>query len=214
MSASRYVNTILSALPAMTDAALPTLILASTSRYRAMLLARLGLAFETCDPATDETPRPGEVAAALASRLALAKARAVAKRHPGRWVLGSDQVCACEGRLLGKPGHREGAIRQLRLLSGRIAEFHTAAALLRVGDGRQLRAAQDLTRVRLRPLTDTEIDRYLTAEPAFDCAGSFKSEGLGIGLVEAIETVDPTALIGLPLIAVRRMLSAAGYRCP
>ena len=188
-------------------------ILASTSSYRVALLARLGLDLQQIAPQVDETPCADETPAALAARLALAKARAVSLHHPQRWVLGSDQVCACEGQLLGKPGIRDNARRQLRLLAGRSAEFHTAVALVREQPGQILHAA-DITRVRLRSLTDPEIERYLDAEPALDCAGSFKCEGFGISLCASIETTDPTALIGLPLIAVRHLLAAAGFPLP
>lgn len=188
-------------------------ILASTSTYRAALLARLGLHLQPIAPQVDETPQLNEAPAALAARLALSKAQAVAQHHPQRWVLGADQVCACEGELLGKPGSVERAREQLRHLAGRSAEFHTAVALVR-GQPEQILCAADVTRVRLRSLTHTEIERYLDAEPVMDCAGSFKCEGLGISLCEAIETDDPTALVGLPLIAVRRLLAEAGVCLP
>lgn len=187
------------------------LLLASGSRYRAELLRRLHLPFEAITADVDEAPRPGEAPAALAQRLAAAKAQAVAARHPGRWVIGSDQVAAAGLRLLGKPGTRERAVEQLRLLSGRRAQFVTAVALV-AGTGQPPRTALDTTVVRFRGLTDAEIGRYLDAEPALDCAGSFKCEGLGITLFEAIETRDPTALVGLPLIALRQLLADAG--CP
>lgn len=187
--------------------------MASTSSYRVALLARLGLNLQQIAPQVDETPYPDEASAALAARLALSKAQAVSLKHPQRWVLGSDQVCACEGQLLGKPGTRENARGQLRLLAGRCAEFHTAVALLRKRP-EQILCAANITRVRLRSLTETEIERYLDTEPALDCAGSFKCEGLGISLCEAIETTDPTALVGLPLIAVRRLLAEAGLALP
>lgn len=187
------------------------LILASTSRYRAELLGRLKLPFDQAAPHTDETPQPGEPPAALAARLALAKAGDVAARHPGRWVLGSDQVCACGERLLGKPGTRQRAIEQLGLLSGGSAQFLTAVAL--VGDG-VAHTALDVTTVRFRRLSAAEIERYVDAEPALDCAGSFKCEGLGISLCEAIESRDPTALVGLPLIAVRELLARSGLAVP
>ncbi|HWY24914.1 MAG TPA: nucleoside triphosphate pyrophosphatase [Nevskia sp.] len=187
------------------------LILASGSRYRAELLRRLGLPFEQDPPDLDESPRPGEPAKVLAGRLAAAKAQVVAVRRPGRWVLGSDQVCACGDRVLGKPGSRERARDQLGLLSGREARFLTAVAL--AGDG-MLHEALDLTVVRFRQLQAAEIERYLDAEPAYDCAGSFKAEGLGVSLCAAIESSDPTGLIGLPLIAVRELLAKAGLRLP
>jgi 7-methyl-GTP pyrophosphatase len=187
------------------------LILASGSRYRAELLRRLGLPFEQDPPDLYETPRLGEQPETLARRLAAAKAQAVAARRPGRWVLGSDQVCACGDRALGKPGSRERAREQLSWLSGRKARFLTAVAL--AGDG-ALHEALDLTVVRFRALQAAEIERYLDAEPAYDCAGSFKAEGLGISLCAAIESGDPTGLIGLPLIAVRDLLAKAGVPLP
>jgi septum formation protein len=190
----------------------PALILASTSRYRAALLGRLGLRFDVRAPAVDETPGPQEAPAKLALRLAVAKAAAVARQAPRCWVLGSDQVAACDGRILGKPGTANAAREQLRLQSGRPVQFFTAVAL--AAGNAEPRQVLDTTTVVFRTLTDTEIDRYLQLEPALDCAGSFKCEGLGISLCAAIETRDPTALIGLPLIAVRELLAAAGYPLP
>ena len=189
------------------------LILASTSRYRAELLRRLLLPFTQEAPGSDETPLADESPPTLAQRLALAKASAVAARHPQAWVIGSDQVCVCDGTVLGKPGSRERAVEQLRHLSGNSAQFHTALALVHGGDGRRLQAI-DLTTVRFRPLTAAQIERYIEAEPAFDCAGSFKSEGLGISLCSAIESRDPTALVGLPLIALHELLVRAGVSLP
>lgn len=189
------------------------LILASTSRYRAELLRRLGLPFTQQAPGSDETPYIGEAPAALAQRLALAKARAVAARHPAAWVIGSDQVCACGKALLGKPGSKDRAAGQLRMLSGSSAQFHTALALVHGASGRELQAA-DLTTVRFRPLDDAQIERYVEAEPSFDCAGSFKSEGLGIALCAAIESQDPTGLVGLPLVALCGLLREAGFALP
>jgi len=189
------------------------LILASTSRYRAELLRRLGLAFDQEAPGSDETPHFGEAPAELARRLARAKAQAVAARHPQRWVLGSDQVCACGEALLGKPGTRQRAIEQLRQLSGNSARFFTAVALVQAGSGALLEAC-DLTTVRFRHLDAAEIERYVDAEPAFDCAGGFKSEGLGVALCVAIESSDQTGLVGLPLIAVRDLLARAGLMLP
>lgn len=188
------------------------LVLASTSRYRRELLQRLGLPFETARPDVDEAPHPGEAPAVLASRLAEAKARDVARHHPGAWVLGSDQVADRDGLPLGKPGDRETARRQLAAASGREVVFHTAFCLVK--DGQPPLAGLDLTRVKFRPLGDEEILRYLDAEQPYDCAGSFKCEGLGISLFEAIENRDPTALVGLPLIAVSAALRRAGYRLP
>lgn len=188
------------------------LILASGSRYRADLLARLKLPFMQVSPEVDETPLPGEAATQLAQRLALTKAEAVARLHPGACVIGSDQVAACEGELLGKPGTRERAIEQLTLLSGRYAAFVTAVAVLRPGAA-PLRDF-DTTVVRVRELSAEEIRRYVDAEPATDCAGAAKIEGLGIALMEEVQSRDPTALIGLPLIATARMLRKAGFALP
>lgn len=189
------------------------LILASGSRYRAELLARLGLPFIVQASHVDETPAAHEPALRLAARLAEAKARAVAARYPGRWVLGSDQTVACGERILGKPGNRDGAIAQLEAQSGRSVKFFTAAALLHANLESALTHI-DITHVRFRALSRAEIERYVDAEPAFDCAGSFKCEGLGITLFETIDSTDPTALVGLPLIALRRLLAGAGLQLP
>ena len=185
------------------------LVLGSTSRYRRELLGRLGLAFEVEAPRVDETPRPGEAPAALAQRLALAKAREVALRRPEAVVNGSDQVADLDGEPLGKPGTHERACAQLRRMSGRAVVFHTALAVVCHASGFE---QQDLApvQVRFRTLTDGEIDRYLRAEQPYDCAGSAKSEGLGIALLDAITSDDPTALVGLPLIRTARLLRAAG----
>jgi septum formation protein len=188
------------------------LILASGSRYRADLLRRLRLPFVQESPEVDESALPGEEPAALARRLALLKAGVIAARRPGCWVLGSDQVCACGPDILGKPGSHEQAVRQLCLLSGKSARFFTAVVL--ACSTRPSMTALDLATVRFRELDAAEIGRYLDAEPAYDCAGSFKSEGLGIALCEAIETSDPSGLVGLPLIAVRRLLAQAGSTLP
>ncbi len=187
------------------------LILASTSRYRAELLSRLRLPFSSIAPAVDETPQPGEAPLALAQRLAAAKAEAVARLQPGHWVIGSDQVAELNGAALGKPGSRDNACAQLRAMSGQQVRFHTALCL-RNGD-RQLQAC-DLTRVHFRTLDADEISRYVDAEQPLDCAGSFKCEGLGISLFEAIDNRDPSALVGLPLIALADLLRQAGYRLP
>jgi septum formation protein len=191
------------------------LLLASTSRYRRELLARLRLPFDVARPEADETPLPGEAPAALAARLAEAKAAAVARLAPDAWVIGSDQVAELDGRPLGKPGGREAAIAQLAAMSGRTVAFHTGVCLLRAGagDGGPF-AASDTTRVRFRHLDAASIERYVDAEQPFDCAGSFKSEGYGIVLFEAIASEDPTALVGLPLIATARLLRQAGFALP
>ena len=192
---------------------MPHLVLASTSRYRRELLERLRLPFDVVRPEVDETALPGESPHALAIRLALAKAQAIAGQHSGDvWALGSDQVADVDGHALGKPGGREAAIAQLRSMSGRTVRFHTALCLAHA-DGR-MHADIDLTEVRFRGLSDPEIERYVDAEQPFDCAGSFKSEGLGISLFEAIDNRDPTALIGLPLIATCTLLRQAGFTLP
>lgn len=192
---------------------MPQLTLASTSRYRRELLERLRLPFDVARPEVDETALPGETPLALATRLALAKAQAVAQTLAGDgWALGSDQVADLDGLALGKPGGRDAAITQLRAMAGGVVRFHTALCLAHA-DGRTL-AAIDLTEVRFRTLTDAEIERYVDAEQPFDCAGSFKSEGLGISLFEAIDNRDPTALIGLPLIATGALLRQAGFTLP
>ncbi len=188
------------------------LILASTSVYRRELLARLGVAFDTVRPDTDETALQGETPLALARRLAEAKAVAVAALHPLAWVIGSDQVAELDGQTLGKPGNRDAATAQLTAMSGREVQFRTGVCLSRAG--RASRYALDTTTVHFRPLHRDEIARYLDAEQPYDCAGSFKSEGLGITLFDAIESRDPTALIGLPLIATAGLLRAAGFALP
>lgn len=197
----------------------PPLILASTSPYRRELLSRLGIEFAVARPETDETPRPGETPEALAVRLAAAKAEAVLARPPSRsaqsrgaWAIGSDQVAELDGRPLGKPGTVENAQAQLAAMSGRSVRFLTALCLAGP-EGRRFEAL-DSTVVRFRALGADEIARYVVRERPLDCAGSFKSEGLGIALFEAIETRDPTALIGLPLIATARLLREAGYAIP
>ncbi len=186
------------------------LILASGSPYRRELLARLGLDFECVTPEVDETARPGETPAALALRLACAKAAAVAKQHPAAWVIGSDQVLQAGGAFLSKPGNHAAAVAQLRQLSGHTVQFYTAVCL-QTPDGKQ-RGENVITTTRYRRLSDEEIERYLKLEPAYDCAGACKAEGLGITLCEEITSSDPTALIGLPLIALRRLLAQAGWR--
>lgn len=192
---------------------MPQLTLASTSRYRRELLERLRLPFDVARPEVDEAALPGEPPLALATRLAEAKARAVARTLIGdSWALGSDQVADLAGVALGKPGGRAAAIAQLRAMSGGVVRFHTALCLA-PADGHAL-AAVDCTEVRFRALTDAEIERYVDAEEPFDCAGSFKSEGLGITLFESIDNRDPTALIGLPLIATCALLRQAGFTLP
>ncbi len=189
------------------------LILASTSAYRRQLLARLGLTFDAVAPGVDESAQAGETPARLSERLAAAKAMAVARRHPQAWVIGSDQVAERDGSALGKPGSHQAAVEQLRAASGRRLDFHTAVCVCQHESGIRM-AHFDLTCVRFRTLDAASIERYLHAEQPYDCAGSFKSEGLGIALFEAIESQDPTALIGLPLIALARMLRTAGFDLP
>ncbi len=187
----------------------PTLILASTSRYRRELLARLRLPFEVRSPDVDETPFPGEMPAALAQRLALAKARAVSALFPDAVVIGSDQVADLEGEPIGKPGTHERAVAQLRSMRGRSVVFQTAVAVVRASTGYVGTALAPVT-VRFRQLSDAEIEHYLRAEQPYDCAGSAKVETLGIALLDAVESDDPTALVGLPLIRTAALLRAAG----
>jgi septum formation protein len=187
----------------------PPLILASTSRYRRELLERLRLPFEVRAPDVDETPRAGEAPAALAQRLARTKADAVAALHPTAVVIGSDQVADLDGQPIGKPGTHERAVAQLRSMRGRVVTFQTAVAVVRHDRG-FARTLLVPVRVRFRALSDPEIERYLQAEQPYDCAGSAKSEGLGIALLESIESDDPTALIGLPLIRTCTLLREAG----
>jgi len=187
----------------------PRLILASTSRYRRELLARLRLGFDVQAPQVDETPRSGELPAALAERLASAKAEAVAGQHRDAVTIGSDQVAELAGQPLGKPGDHERATVQLRSMRGQRVVFHTAVAVVRPAVGYRQVVRVPVV-VQFRSLSDDEIERYLRAEQPYDCAGSAKAEGLGIALLEAIESDDPTALIGLPLIATARLLREAG----
>lgn len=191
------------------------LVLASTSRYRAELLARLGLAFTTASPGVDEAALPGEAPAQVALRLAEAKARAVAANHPGALVIGSDQLAELDGRTLGKPGSVAAARAQLGACSGKVVNFHTALCVVdtRVAPPVARRAAA-CTRVVFRALDAEAIARYVQAEQPLDCAGSFKAEGLGIALFERIDSQDPTALVGLPLIALARLLRECGLRLP
>lgn len=190
-----------------------TLVLGSTSRYRRELLQRLGLPFTVAAPDVDEAPLPGETPRALALRLALAKAHAVAAQHPDAVVIGSDQVADLHGQPLGKPGTHERASAQLQRMSGETVIFQTAVAVVCAATGfEQVDLAP--VEVRFRTLTGDEIERYLHAEQPYDCAGSAKSEGLGISLLDAILSDDPTALVGLPLIRTCRMLRAAGLTLP
>jgi septum formation protein len=186
-------------------------ILGSTSRYRKELLSRLRIPFEVCAPHVDETPLPGEPPKELALRLALAKALAVAKQNPNAVVIGSDQVADLDGTPLGKPGNHANAVLQLQKMRGKTVVFQTALSVVCVANGYQ-RTDLAAVRVKFRDLTDSEIESYLRAEEPYDCAGSAKSEGLGIALLDAIENDDPTALVGLPLIRTCQMLREAGVK--
>ncbi|GAB0057716.1 7-methyl-GTP pyrophosphatase [Candidatus Magnetaquicoccaceae bacterium FCR-1] len=185
------------------------LVLASTSIYRRQLLERLGVPFTVASPETDETRLPDEPPEALVERLAEAKARAVAERFPDAVIIASDQVAVIDGRVLGKPGSPENAAAQLRLASGREVVFHNGLALLAPVEPR-LQQALILFRVHFRPLREDTIQRYLERDRPFDCAGGFKSEQLGIALFSRMEGEDPTALMGLPLIALTGMLERIG----
>lgn len=191
----------------------PRLVLGSTSRYRAELLRRLLPDFEQRAPGTDETPLPGEAPAERALRLAIAKAEAAASGQSNLLVIGSDQVAELDGMVLDKPGSAERAHAQLTACSGQTVHFHTAVCLLDTRDGRK-HTHVDHTCVRFRSLDGGEITRYIEREQPLDCAGSFKCEGLGISLFERIDNDDPTALIGLPLIALARLLRQAGLTLP
>ncbi|MGY0197629.1 Maf family nucleotide pyrophosphatase [Leptothrix sp. BB-4] len=188
----------------------PRLILASTSPYRRELLQRLRVPFDVVAPDVDETPLEGESPAALCERLARAKARAVARLHPDALVIGSDQVAACDGEPVGKPHTHERAMAQLLRMSGRAITFHTGLALVRGGDDAYEQVVRVPVEVVFRALDRAEIETYLRLEQPYDCAGSAKCETLGIGLLDAIRSDDPTALVGLPLIATCRLLRAAG----
>ena len=187
----------------------PTLVLASTSVYREGLLSRLGLAFTTASPGIDETPLPDEAPAATAARLAEAKARAVAAHHPQALVLGSDQVADLDGVAVGKPVDHADAVRQLTSMSGRPVVFHTGVALVNAASGRAHVRVVDVT-TQFRTLTRAAIEHYLRRDRPYDCAASIKAETLGIAVVESIRSDDPTALIGLPLIAVVDLLRIDG----
>ena len=187
------------------------LILGSTSRYRKELLSRLKIPFESVAPNVDETPHNQESPKDLALRLALAKARAVALKNPEAVVIGSDQVADLEGMPLGKPGNHANAILQLQRMRGKTVIFQTALSVVCIASGYE-RTDLAAVKVKFRDLSDAEIESYLRAEEHYDCAGSAKSEGLGIALLESIENDDPTALIGLPLIRTCQMLREAGVK--
>ena len=187
------------------------LILGSTSRYRKELLARLRIPFETAAPDVDETPHINESPKNLALRLALAKARAVALKHPDAVVIGSDQVADLDGTPLGKPGNHTNAILQLQRMRGKTVVFQTALSVVCIATGYERTDLAEV-KVKFRDLSDAEIETYLRAEEPYDCAGSAKSEGLGISLLDAIDNDDPTALIGLPLIRTCQLLREAGVK--
>jgi len=203
-----FATSLASTAPARYSTSRP-LVLGSTSRYRRELLQRLQIPFDVAAPDVDETPLPGETPRALAERLALAKAHAVARAFPQAVVIGSDQVADLNGLSLGKPGNHERAVIQLRQMRGQTVVFQTAVAVVCLESGfEQSRLAS--VQVTFRDLTDDAIENYLRIEQPYDCAGSAKSEGLGIALLESIVSDDPTALIGLPLIRTCQMIQAAG----
>jgi septum formation protein len=189
------------------------LVLASGSRYRKELLARLGLPFEIAAPEVDEAPQPGEAPADTALRLSVLKARALQRSHGDSLIIGSDQVASSGGQRYGKPGSHDNAARQLRELSGRTAIFDTGVSLLDTTNGR-IQSRLVPCRVTFRTLDEPLIQRYLEKERPYDCAGAAKAEGLGIALIARMETDDPTSLIGLPLIALSEMLRNAGLQVP
>ena len=186
-------------------------ILGSSSRYRKELLARLRIPFEVFAPEVDETPMAGETPKALALRLALAKAQALAQQHPNAVVSGADQVADLDGTPLGKPGNHSNAVVQLQKMRGKTVVFQTALSVVCLANGYE-RTELAAVNVKFRNLTDAEIEAYLLAEEPYDCAGSAKSEGLGIALLDAIDNDDPTALIGLPLIRTCQLLREAGVK--
>jgi septum formation protein len=197
----------------------PALVLASSSRYRCELLERLHIPFAIDPPEIDETPRPGEAPEQTALRLSVEKARFVAQRHPGALVIGSDQVATVDGLQIGKPGNHARALQQLQLLRGRTVLFHTALCLVdsrntlahKPPSADNIQSTLATIRVRFRELADAELEAYLRIEQPYDCAGSAKCEGLGIALLEQIDSDDPTALIGLPLIRLVGMLRHVNY---
>lgn len=187
----------------------PSILLASTSPFRQALLHKLGLPFIAAAPEVDESPQPGENAEALVIRLAVAKAQALAGTYPRHWIIGSDQVCVLDGAIAGKPHTAENARAQLRAASGQAITFYTGLALFHPASGRLLQCCEPFV-VHFRTLTDAEIAGYVEKEQPLQCAGSFKSEGLGICLFDRLEGRDPNTLVGLPLIALNGMLQQAG----
>ena len=190
---------------------IPQIVLASTSKYRRELLARLGLPFEVAAPDVDEIPLPNETPQDTARRLAEAKARAVATRFPRAIVIGSDQVAVLEGKMLGEPGNHANALRQLKAMRAKEVMFHTALCLYNAASARAETRVVPYC-VRFRDYSDAQIERYLRREQPYDCAGSARSEGLGIALIAGMRGDDPNALVGLPLIALTEMLAAQGVR--
>ena len=189
----------------------PTLILASSSPYRQQLLQRLGVPFVAIAPNLDESPLPGETPQNLTLRLAQAKAQAIASLHPNAWVIGSDQSADLNGHIIGKPGSHPAALAQLKQMQGQVVVFHTSLCLIAQGFCETIHVP---TAVQFRNLPEQVLDQYLRLEQPYDCAGSAKSEGMGIILLEKIESEDPTALIGLPLIALTSLLLQAGIPLP
>jgi len=187
----------------------PSILLASTSPFRQALLHKLGLPFITAAPEVDETPQQGETAEALVTRLAVAKAQALAKMYPGHWIIGSDQVCVLDDQITGKPHTAENARAQLRAASGKAITFYTGLALFHPDNNQLLQCCEPFV-VHFRMLTDAEIAGYVEKEQPLQCAGSFKSEGLGICWFDRLEGRDPNTLVGLPLIALNEMLQQAG----
>ena len=191
----------------------PPLVLASTSPFRKTILEKLGIAFSTSAPSIDETPLPGESAQKLVMRLSLQKAQAVAKAFPAALIIGSDQVACIDEQIIGKPGDREGAVKQLKVASGRRVDFYTGLCLLNSATGRQQTLCEPFT-IHFRRLRQDQLERYLDAEKPYNCAGSFKSEGLGISLFKRLQGDDPNTLIGLPLIRLVEMLNTEGVQVP
>lgn len=192
---------------------LPNIILASSSIYRQQLLAKLGIAFSCQSPSVDESPQPQETTEQVVARLSLAKAQAVAQKHPNAIIIASDQTACTKNQVLGKAGNYQAAFEQLKAQSGQCIDFYTGLVVFNPKNQEYL-SAMDLTQVFFRPLSDTQIHNYLMAEKPYDCAGSFKSEGLGICLFERIETQDPNALIGLPLIQLVSLFNQIGISLP
>jgi len=200
-------------MPLTASGTRPRLVLASTSQYRRQLLERFGIHFTVAAPDIDESPLPAELPVDLVNRLAREKTELIARRHPGSVVIGSDQLAVFGRDIVGKPGNPERCIEQLRTFSGQRLTFHTAVHVIQSDTGSN-ESHLDLTTVQFRKLNDEEIERYVARERPVNCAGGFKAEGLGIGLFERIESQDPTALIGLPLIWVAAALRRAGLPVP